>query len=103
MPVNLDLETKLIPFKKLLKIYQILQPQIKQGSVDARRKLYMDKNWSAYNSHARNELKKSVEIAEIGFKILNEILGLQQSDLQRSMIQYSSDFDKRSIIETTLM
>lgn len=26
LPVNLDLETKLIPFKKLLKIYKVLQP-----------------------------------------------------------------------------
>ena len=103
LPVNLNLETKLIPFKKLLKIYKVLQPQIKTGSVEHRRNLYKAKNWQDYNNHAKNELKRSTEIAATGFKILNEVIGLQQNDLQRSMIQYSSDFDKRDIIESTLM
>jgi len=97
------LNTKLIPFKKLLKIYKVLQPQIKTGSVEHRRNLYKAKNWQDYNNHAKNELKRSAEIAATGFKILNEVIGLQQNDLQRSMIHYSSDFDKRDIIERTLM
>jgi hypothetical protein len=47
-PVEVDKQSGLLSFEKLLKIYRITQPRLATSSVDKRRELYKAKKWNEY-------------------------------------------------------
>ena len=81
MPLGVAPESGLIPFKKLLKIQSLLQPRLNLVSIAKRRKLYSAQDFTGYDKHMTQEFQSQINTSQLGYKILNEICGLQQSDI----------------------
>ena len=99
MPVKLTGEDELIPFTKLMQINKVIHPRLNSDYLAERRQLFKEKNWAAYESCVSDALAKSLQVAESGYKAMNEILGLKPADFNKSMFAYSLDMDHRDIIE----
>jgi len=89
----------LIPFTKLMQIHKIMQPRLDPTHLDRRRALYRQQDWAAYEQCMKSELERGVGIASAGYQALNSVTGLTQSAMQRSTSSYSSDLDRREVMQ----
>ena len=61
--------------------------------------MYKAKDWVNYDRCVQESFLKSVQVAASGYKALNDILGLHQGLVKKSMFTYSLDMDLRDVLE----
>ena len=97
MPVTL--KEGLIPVAKLMQINKVVHPRVDSKYLLKRRELYKAKDNAGYERCIKESFFKSIQVAASGYKALNDILGVNQGLVQKSMFTYSMDLDLRDVLE----